>query len=93
MQAARMVFNERGYEGATFQAIAAGADLTRPAVNHYFSSKLALYREVLEDTNEFVIVGGIKKAEGETALTAFIHAAVEADRESRRIGVFNQLRA
>lgn len=86
IQAARLVFSERGYDGATFQAIAARADLTRPAINHYFSSKRALYREVLDDTNEFVIGAGIKQAEGEETLagqlTAFISAAVRANSEN-----------
>ncbi|MCA2241388.1 MULTISPECIES: TetR/AcrR family transcriptional regulator [Mycobacterium] len=83
IQAARLVFSERGYDGATFQAIAARADLTRPAINHYFSSKRALYREVLNETNEFVIGAGIKKAERETTLvaqlTAFISEATRAN--------------
>lgn len=83
IQAARLVFSERGYDGATFQAIAARADLTRPAINHYFSSKRALYREVLDDTNEFVIGAGIKQAERETTLvaqlTAFISEATRAN--------------
>ncbi|OBJ21051.1 TetR family transcriptional regulator [Mycobacterium colombiense] len=83
IQAARLVFSERGYDGATFQAIAARADLTRPAINHYFSSKRALYREVLNDTNEFVIGAGIKQAEHETTLvaqlTAFISEATRAN--------------
>lgn len=83
IQAARLVFSERGYDGATFQAIAARADLTRPAINHYFSSKRALYREVLEDTNESVIGAGIKQAERETTLaaqlTAFISEATRAN--------------
>ena len=42
MQAARLVFAECGYDGATFQAIAVRADLTRPAINHYFSTKRLL---------------------------------------------------
>ncbi|OBH63086.1 TetR family transcriptional regulator [Mycobacterium colombiense] len=83
IQAARLVFSERGYDGATFQAIAARADLTRPAINHYFSSKRALYREVLDDTNEFVIGAGIKQAQRETTLvaqlTAFISEATRAN--------------
>ena len=83
IQAARLVFSERGYDGATFQAIAARADLTRPAINHYFSSKRALYREVLNDTNEFVIGAGIKQAQRETTLaaqlTAFISEATRAN--------------
>ncbi|OSC27006.1 TetR family transcriptional regulator [Mycobacterium vulneris] len=86
IQAARLVFSERGYDGATFQAIAARADLTRPAINHYFSSKRALYREVMDETNEFIIGVGIKQAEGETSLvaqlTAFINAAVKANSEN-----------
>jgi TetR/AcrR family transcriptional regulator, repressor for uid operon len=86
MQAARLVFSERGYDGATFQDIAARADLTRPAINHYFSSKRVLYREVLDETNEFVIGAGIKQAARETTLvaqlTAFIAAAVRANSEN-----------
>ncbi|OJZ70299.1 TetR family transcriptional regulator [Mycobacterium paraffinicum] len=86
MQAARLVFSERGYDGATFQAIAARADLTRPAINHYFSSKRVLYRELLEQTNEAIIGTGIKEAEREATLvgqlTAFISAAVRANSEN-----------
>lgn len=86
MQAARLVFSERGYDGATFQAIAARADLTRPAINHYFSSKRALYREVLRQTNEAVIGRGIKEAYREATLaaqvTAFISHAVRANADN-----------
>ncbi|BBZ46399.1 hypothetical protein MPRM_36800 [Mycobacterium parmense] len=86
MQAARLVFSERGYDGATFQAIAARADLTRPAINHYFSSKRVLYREVLDRTNDLVIGEGIRQASHETTLvarlTAFISAAVRANSEN-----------
>jgi len=86
IQAARLVFSERGYDGATFQAIAARADLTRPAINHYFSSKRALYREALEQTNDSIIGAGIEQAERETTLvarlTAFISSAVRADSEN-----------
>ena len=53
--AAREVFSERGYDGATFQAIAVRADLTRPAINHYFASKRGLYRAVADQTNELVL--------------------------------------
>lgn len=80
------MFSERGYDGATFQAIAARADLTRPAINHYFSSKRALYREVLDETNKFVIGAGIEQAEKETTLpaqlTAFISEATKANAEN-----------
>ena len=92
LQAARQVFSERGYDGATFQAIAVRADLTRPAINHYFSSKRALYRDVVNQTNELVVVTGIQSAERETTLvgrlTAFISAAVRANSENPSTSAF-----
>ncbi len=92
IQAARLEFSERGYDGATFQGIAARADLTRPAINHYFSSKRALYREVLAQTNDFVIEAGIQQAERETTLmgrlTAFISVAVRATSENPSVAAF-----
>src|SRR5690348_18145496 len=45
VRAAREVFSELGYDAATFQAIAIRADLTRPAINHYFASKRVLWSE------------------------------------------------
>jgi AcrR family transcriptional regulator len=80
IQAARLVFSERGYDGATFQAIAARADLTRPAINHYFSTKRLLYREVLQQTNTLVIGAGIRQAERETTLMARLTAFISAVR-------------
>ena len=47
LHAARKVFAESGYESSTFQAIAVEIGLTRPAINNYFSSKSALYAEVV----------------------------------------------
>lgn len=92
VQAARLIFSERGYDGATFQAIAVGADLTRPAINHYFSSKKALYREVLEQTNDVVINAGIRRAAHETTLvgrlTAFISVAVRANADNPAVSAF-----
>ncbi|OBI46023.1 TetR family transcriptional regulator [Mycobacterium kyorinense] len=92
MLAARDVFSERGYEAATFQAIALRADLTRPAINHYFSSKRALYHEVVEQTNDLLIQAGIARAQGETTLigqlSAFLAAALEADSQNRSAARF-----
>ena len=51
IRAAREVFSELGYDAATFQAIAVRADLTRPAINHYFASKRVLWGEVVGQTN------------------------------------------
>ncbi|BBX64501.1 hypothetical protein MSAS_36750 [Mycobacterium saskatchewanense] len=92
MQAARVVFSERGYDGATFQGIAGRADLTRPAINHYFPSKRLLYREVLAQTNELIIGSGIRQAKGQTTLvgrlTAFISVAVRANSENPAVSAF-----
>ena len=45
--AASGVFGEFGYHVTTFQAIAERAQLTRPAINHYFPNKQLLYRAAL----------------------------------------------
>jgi AcrR family transcriptional regulator len=92
LRAAREVFSERGYDAATFQAIANRADLTRPAINHYFSDKLALYREVTKETNDVVVAASIQRARGATTLvgrvSAFIDAATQADIENRTASAF-----
>jgi TetR/AcrR family transcriptional regulator, repressor for uid operon len=92
LRAAREVFSERGYDAATFQAIAIRADLTRPAINHYFSNKRALYREVAKETNEVVVAASVQQARRETTLigrvSAFIEAATQADIENRTAAAF-----
>jgi TetR/AcrR family transcriptional regulator, repressor for uid operon len=90
--AARQVFTERGYAGATFQEIATRADLTRPAINHYFPSKRALFRAVVDHTNELVVTSGIERAIGETSLigrlSAFVAAAMRAGIENTATAAF-----
>jgi len=90
--AAREVVSELGYDAATFQAIAARADLTRPAINHYFSSKRALYREVLDQTSNLVVAQGMARAQEETTLmgrlAAFVSVALQADSQDRAAAAF-----
>jgi AcrR family transcriptional regulator len=92
LRAAREVFSELGYDAATFQAIAIRADLTRPAINHYFASKRLLYREVVEQTNAMVVAAGMSKAQGQTSLlgrlSAFFSATMQADSEDRSAAAF-----
>ncbi|MGA9677539.1 MAG: TetR/AcrR family transcriptional regulator [Mycobacterium sp.] len=92
VRAAREVFSERGYDGATFQAIAVRADLTRPAINHYFSSKRVLYCEVVDQTNELVVTTGIEHARRVTSLmgrlTEFIGVAMRAHTENPSVSAF-----
>jgi TetR/AcrR family transcriptional regulator, repressor for uid operon len=82
MLAACEVFSERGYDAATFQAIAVRADLTRPAINHYFSSKRALYWEVVREINDLVVTASVQRAQRETTLMGRVSAYIEAGRDA-----------
>ncbi|MGV0643995.1 TetR/AcrR family transcriptional regulator [Mycolicibacterium sp. XJ879] len=92
VKAAREVFSELGYDAATFQAIAIRADLTRPAINHYFASKQVLWREVVEQTNATIARVGKARAEAETnlldRLTVYFTVAMQADSEDRSAAAF-----
>jgi AcrR family transcriptional regulator len=46
--AAAVLFSERGYRGASIEAIARGSGVTPPVVYEHFQSKRELYRELLE---------------------------------------------
>src|SRR6195952_5403050 len=85
VRAAREVFSELGYDAATFQAIAVRSDLTRPAINHYFSSKRVLWAEVVEQTNAAIVSAGIDRARQQTSfidrLTTFLAVATQAEVE------------
>jgi AcrR family transcriptional regulator len=90
--AAREVFSELGYDAATFQEIAVRADLTRPAINHYFKTKNLLYREVVDRTNEMVVLQSVQKAFEATTLIdqleGFINAALGVDSKDRSAAAF-----
>lgn len=90
--AAREVFSELGYDAATFQAIAIRADLTRPAINHYFANKQVLWREVVQQTNAAIVNAGKARAQDETKLlarlSAYFTAAMQADSEDRSAAAF-----
>ncbi|MDY6997165.1 MAG: helix-turn-helix domain-containing protein [Actinomycetota bacterium] len=92
VRAAREVFSELGYDAATFQAIAVRADLTRPAINHYFASKRILWAEVVRQTDAAVVSTGIERAREQTTLinrlSAFLSAATQADAQDRAAAAF-----
>ncbi|MDZ4235352.1 MAG: TetR/AcrR family transcriptional regulator [Dietzia sp.] len=92
VRAAREVFSELGYDAATFQAIAVRADLTRPAINHYFASKRVLWSEVVEQTNATIVSAGISRAQEQTTLierlSVFLSVATQADVEDRSAAAF-----
>jgi AcrR family transcriptional regulator len=86
------VFSEQGYERATIQEIAERAGLSRPAVNHYFSGKEALYHVVFESTRDRVVAESIADAVESDALSArfsaFLHTAAKVDSNDRSFARF-----
>lgn len=92
LRTAREVFAEVGYDAATFQEIAVRADLTRPAINHYFPSKRVLYGQVVGDAVALVIDVGAQAATQETTFTgrlqAFLRAARTAHEEEQSLAGF-----
>ena len=92
MRAAREVFSELGYDAATFQAIAVRADLTRPAINHYFASKRVLWAEVIEQTNTTIVSAGIARARERAGLidrlSTFLSVTTQAEAEDRSAAAF-----
>ncbi len=93
LQAARLVFSERGYDGATFQAIAVRADLTRPAINHYFPSKRVLVSgSGGANQRNWSSAPASNRPSAKTTLmgrlTAFISAAVRANSENPSASAF-----
>ena len=73
-------FARHGFQGASTQAIAARAGLSKPQLNYYIDSKLDLYREVLLDTmNAWGESFGFEDEElgPESVLTSYIRKKLE----------------
>ena len=83
LRAAREVFSEVGFDAATFQQIADRADLTRPAINHHFPSKIVLFQQVAEQADA-TVAAGIAQAWREPTFTARIEAFVRATGRAQR---------
>jgi AcrR family transcriptional regulator len=89
--AASAVFGEYGYHAATFQAVAAQAHLTRPAINHYFPNKQLLYQAVL-NRNESILDTAVDRARTEQTLvgrlSSVIYAFAQLGEEDRTAASF-----
>lgn len=92
LSVAREVFSELGYERTTFKEIAERAGLTRPAVNHYFHNKEALYSALFDSTRDSVVAAAVTSAGAEhklaPQLSAFLHAAAQVDSRDRTYARF-----
>jgi AcrR family transcriptional regulator len=92
LHAARQVFGESGYDAATFQEIAVRADLTRPAINHYFATKTLLYKEVIGLAHATVVAAGFEQARLADGfadrVAAFIRVAVGAQEQDQSVAAF-----
>lgn len=82
LRAARLVIIERGYEAATFQAIAQRAGFSRPTMHYYFHTKEQVYESLLQEAYSMVS-DCIEVAKQENTmirqLTAFVTAARKSD--------------
>lgn len=86
LKASRQVITERGYQAATFQAIAVAAELSRPTLHYYFASREEIYRTLIAES-DLVVAECIAKAQRDgnlverfSSLVAAIHEAEFLDR-------------
>lgn len=64
-EAARTVFAERGYAGASIDAIAQRAGVSAPVVYDHFASKLDLFTRLLERTRDELLAMWVAELAGE----------------------------
>lgn len=81
LRAARQVVNERGYQAATFQAIAVAAGLSRPTLHYYFASREEIYQSLVVEAGA-VVAELIDTAQRPATLAAQFAALVEAVRQA-----------
>jgi AcrR family transcriptional regulator len=80
LEAARRVVNQRGYQGATFQAIAIEAGLTRPSVLNYFESREQIYYILVAEGHQVMAdcIAAVKGHDTLRAQLASLNAALYA---------------
>lgn len=77
LRASRQVINERGYQAATFQAIAVAAGLSRPTLHYYFSSREEIYQALIAEAG-VLIAGLVAEAQRPNTLVEQFAALVRA---------------
>ncbi len=56
LEAAQTIFANHGYAGATMDAVAAAADLTKPTLYQYFASKEALFTAMMSARRDDMLI-------------------------------------
>jgi AcrR family transcriptional regulator len=77
LKASRKVINERGYQAATFQAIALAAGLSRPTLHYYFASREEIYQALVAESG-IVLADCIATARQQDTLVDQLSALVAA---------------
>ncbi|OBF27187.1 transcriptional regulator [Mycobacterium sp. ACS1612] len=67
LRAARDVINERGFEGANFQAIASRAGISRPTMHYYFHAREEIFECLIAESYS-IVADCIAQAKGEDTL-------------------------
>jgi AcrR family transcriptional regulator len=86
LRAARQVISERGYHAATFQAIAAAADLSRPTLHYYFDSREQIYAMLVDEAGDVMaecIDAARRKDSLIEQLATLVSGMLEVDRLDR----------
>jgi len=92
LDAALMLFAERGFAAAQLEEIATRASVTRGALYHHFDDKSELYRVVLQERWDSVMAPVFAALEGERSarfrLAAFVSAflaTIDSNRQARAL--------
>lgn len=84
LDAARLCFADRGYDGTTTRQIAEAAELTTAAIYHYFSSKAELYVAAQAKVHEFIYARYDEAVVGRTSLVEEFRAVLDASHAMNR---------
>lgn len=82
VSAAVRVFATRGFDAVTLADVAGLAGITRPAVQHYFAGKTALYQAALDRAHELVLAPLADLPPGPPLVEALLDAR-ESDTEAQ----------
>jgi AcrR family transcriptional regulator len=91
LKASRQVIIERGYQAATFQAIAMTAGLSRPTLHYYFSSREEIYLTLVAETSQILddfIAGARRRPTLADQFSALVSSIREADASDRSLIAF-----